>query len=76
MSSKTFDLTKMTVEDLFRAKKERRQRLANLPFQEKIEIVKKLQTVARTIRASIDEDRDKRAKNEAKQYEEKQGNEA
>ncbi|HMG75560.1 MAG TPA: hypothetical protein VK582_18825 [Pyrinomonadaceae bacterium] len=52
MSSKTFDLTKMTVEDLFRAKKERRQRLANLPFQEKIEIVKKLQAVARTIRAS------------------------
>lgn len=65
MSSKTFDLTKMTVEDLFRAKKERRRRLANLPFQEKIEIVKKLQAVARTIRASIGEDLDNRARNEA-----------
>ena len=61
MSSKTFDPSKMTVEGIFRAKKERRQRLANLPFQEKIEIVKRLQTVARTIRASIGEDRDKRA---------------
>jgi hypothetical protein len=69
LSSKKFDPSKITVEDIFRAKKERRQRLANLPFEEKIEIVKKLQTVARTIRASIDEDRGKRAKNEAKRYE-------
>ena len=66
MSSKTFDPSKFTVKDLFRAKKERRQRLANLPFEEKIEIVKRLQTVARTIRASIGEDLDKQAKNEAK----------
>jgi len=71
MSSKTFDLSKMTVEDLFRAKKERRQRLANLPFQEKIEIVKKLQAVARTIRASIGEDLDQRTKHQAKPHEEK-----
>ena len=60
MSSKKFDLSKMTVENIFRAKKEWRQRQANLPFEEKIEIVKKLQTVARTIRASVDEDRGKR----------------
>ena len=66
MSSKTFDPNNFTVEELFRAKKERRQRLANLPFEEKIEIVKKLQTVATTIRASIGEDLDKRANNEAK----------
>src|SRR5882724_1022004 len=44
MSSATFDPNKIRVEDLFRAKEERRQRLAKLPFEEKIEIVKKLQT--------------------------------
>jgi hypothetical protein len=62
MSSERFDPSKITVEDLFRAKKERRQRLANLPFEEKIEIVKRLQTVVRTFRASNREDRVKRAK--------------
>lgn len=40
--SQPFDLTRMTREDLFRAKEERRKRLANLPFEEKIAIVKKL----------------------------------
>ena len=40
--SQPFDLTKMTREDLFRAKEERRKHLANLPFEEKIAIVKKL----------------------------------
>ena len=54
MSSKTFDLSKMTVADLFRAKKERRQRLAQLPFEQKIEIVKKLQSVSHAIQASRD----------------------
>jgi hypothetical protein len=49
MSSKTFDLNKMTVDDLFQAKKERRQRLAKLPLEQKIEIVKKLQAVARVV---------------------------
>ena len=44
MSSATFDPNKIRVEDLFRAKEERRQRLARLPFEEKIKIVKKLQT--------------------------------
>jgi hypothetical protein len=44
MSSATFDPNKIRVADLFRAKEERRQRLARLPFEEKIKIVKKLQT--------------------------------
>lgn len=44
MSSATFDPNKFRVEDLFRAKEERRQRLARLPFEEKIKLVKKLQT--------------------------------
>ena len=44
MSSATFDPNKIKVEDLFRAKEERRQRLAKLPFEEKIKIVAKLQT--------------------------------
>lgn len=46
MSSETLDLRQMTVEDLFRAKKERRKRLASLPFEQKIAIVKRLQTVS------------------------------
>ena len=49
MQSGDFDLSKMTVEDLFRAKEERRKRLANLPFEEKIEIVKKLQDLSRSL---------------------------
>lgn len=57
MDSESFDLSKMTVEDLFRAKKERRQRLANLSFEEKIEVVKKLQSVSRTARAEHADDR-------------------
>lgn len=54
MEHESFDLSKMTVEDLFRAKKERRQRLASLSFEQKIEIVKKLQSVSRTARAAQD----------------------
>jgi hypothetical protein len=49
MESDDFDLSKMTVEDLFRAKDERRKRLAKLPFEEKIQIVKKLQIVSRSL---------------------------
>jgi hypothetical protein len=45
-----FDLTKMTVEDLFRAKEQRRKRLANLSFEEKIEIVKKLNDLSRALK--------------------------
>lgn len=44
------DLSKITREDLFRAKEERRKRLANLPFDEKIKIVKKLQELSRTVK--------------------------
>ena len=44
--SQPFDLTRMTREDLFRAKEERRKRLANLPFEEKIAIVKKLNNLS------------------------------
>jgi hypothetical protein len=45
MKEERLDLANMTVEDLFRAKAERRQRLANLPFEKKIEIVKRLQSI-------------------------------
>jgi hypothetical protein len=45
-----FDLAKMTVEDLFRAKQARRKRLADLSFEEKIEIVKQLQELSRTLK--------------------------
>src|ERR1700674_1179355 len=40
MKDEALDLANMTVEDLFQAKAERRLRLANLPFEKKIEIVK------------------------------------
>jgi hypothetical protein len=40
----------MTVEDLFRAKEERRKRLARLPFEGKIAIVKRLQTVSKALK--------------------------
>lgn len=50
MDNEPFDPDNIRIEDIFRAKEERRKRLANLPFEEKIEIVKRLQTVARTIR--------------------------
>ena len=46
MKSEDFNLSRMTVEDLFRAKQERRQRLAALPFEQKIEIVRRLQSVS------------------------------
>jgi hypothetical protein len=50
MDNKPFDRNNIRIEDIFRAKEERRKKLANLPFTEKIKIVKRLQTVARTIR--------------------------
>jgi hypothetical protein len=40
--SNTIDFSKQTIEDIFRAKMERQQRLASLPFEKKIEIVNKL----------------------------------
>jgi len=45
------DLARMTVEDLFRAKKERRKRLARLPFEEKVAIAKRLQGVSAAMRS-------------------------
>ena len=59
MKDETFDLSRMTVEDLFQAKEERRERLANLPFEQKIEIVKKLQSVSRAARAGLVSDQNK-----------------
>lgn len=56
MDNKFFDPNNIAIEDIFRAKAERRKRLANLPFEEKIKIVKRLQTVARTIR-NVKQDR-------------------
>jgi len=50
MAAEEFDFTRISREDLFRAKEERRKRLANLPFEEKIAIVKKLQELSRTLK--------------------------
>lgn len=44
MSSKTVDSSKLAIQDLLRAKMERQQRLASLPFEKKIEIVNKLRS--------------------------------
>ncbi|MEP6913574.1 MAG: hypothetical protein ABI923_12515 [bacterium] len=45
MSREPFDPNTITVDGIFRAKMARRQRLAKLPFEQKIEILKKLQEV-------------------------------
>lgn len=50
MSKETFDPEKMTIEGIFRAKDEWRKAQANLPFEEKISILKKLQALAAQIR--------------------------
>ena len=50
MSSKTVDITKVTVDDIFRAKEERRRRLASLPFDQKIVIVNKLRAAVKAIK--------------------------
>lgn len=50
MSSNLIDPSKLTVEDLFQAKTERRQRLASLPFDQKIEIVNKLRAATAVIK--------------------------
>jgi hypothetical protein len=44
MGSDRFDPNDFRIEELFRAKERRRKELANLPFEKKIEIVKRLQT--------------------------------
>ena len=61
MARHDFDLSKMTVEDLFRAKEARRKRLADLPFEEKIEIVRQLQEVSRALAPIREANRAKRA---------------
>lgn len=50
MSSKAVDITKLTVDDIFRAKEERRRRLASLPFDQKIVIVNKLRAAVAAIK--------------------------
>jgi hypothetical protein len=47
--SEPFDPNKIRIEDIFRAKEQRRKELAKLPFDKKIEIVKRLQTVSSKI---------------------------
>jgi hypothetical protein len=42
----------MTREELFRAREERRQRLAELPFDEKVRIMEHLQEMGRTLIAA------------------------
>ncbi len=49
MSSEAFDPGKINIKDLFRAKVQRRKELAKLPFEEKIQIVKRLQSVSNTV---------------------------
>lgn len=66
MALDDFDLSKMTVEDLFRAKDERRKRLANLSFKEKIAIVKRLQEVSRASQPARDVNKTQRAAGETK----------
>jgi hypothetical protein len=52
MSSQQFDPNRITVEDIFRAKEERRRRLAKLPLEEKVKIVERLKTVPATMMAN------------------------
>ena len=52
MSSHQFDPNRITIEDIFRAKEQRRRRLAKLPLEEKMKIVERLKTVPATMMAS------------------------
>ena len=45
----------MDISDLLKKKDERRRRLARLPFEEKVEIVRRLQEMSREIKESRDE---------------------
>lgn len=47
--SQNTDPTQTIREELFRAKEHRRKRLANLPFEEKIAIVKKLNDLSHAL---------------------------
>jgi hypothetical protein len=47
--------TNINISELLRKKAERRRRLARLPFEEKVEIVRRLQKLSREIKESRDE---------------------
>ncbi len=49
MDTKKFDPDNLRVEELLEAKERRRKELARLPFEKKIEIVERLQSVVREI---------------------------
>ena len=59
MTDEPFNPNKFKVEEIFRAKERRRKELANLPFEKKIEIVERLQTVVREIQKQQAKDEDK-----------------
>jgi len=50
MTDEPFNPDRFKAEEIFRAKERRRKELAKLPFEQKIEIVKRLQTVAKEIK--------------------------
>jgi hypothetical protein len=66
MDNKTFDPNNIRIEDIFRAKEERRkeqrERLVNLSFEEKIELVERFQKVVRTFL----EEREQRTRDDRK----------
>lgn len=53
------------ISELFEKKAARRRRLARLPFEEKIEIVRRLQKLSREIKESRDDVRTRRARKQA-----------
>jgi hypothetical protein len=55
------------ISDILKQKAERRRRLARLPFEEKVEIVRRLQKLSREIKESRDENEGlRRARESAK----------
>jgi hypothetical protein len=57
MTIKKFDPNNFKIEELFQAKELRRKELARLPFEKKIEIVERLQSVGRQIRSQQGKDK-------------------
>ena len=53
------------ISDLLKMKQERRRELARLPFEEKVEIVRRLQELSREIKASRDENEGARRERES-----------
>ena len=53
MTREPFDPNNIRREDIFRAKEERRKELAGLPFEKKIEIVKRFQTVVTDFKRNV-----------------------